>query len=318
MTFPQSQPSAAVIPPQKLTPDDPCPCGGNRLVRECCLDSDGNLRVKVPSLIPPAPSTGYANRKCYLSLTSDCSTKISKEHYVSRSVLEAIGEDLEVGGLPWEARGTTVKYGIDSLVSNVLCVRHNSALSPLDSLAAQVFGTIKKVCDDLNHRSLSQRTTWHLVSGEALELWCLKTLCGLFFSTVASREGVSLSRAYSLDVRGFVEAIRLRSLRPECGLYGRLVAGEFKGGVSWAPLSVDHATKVIGIRIRMCVAEFEVFLDPFNVNFSAVQKEAVFRPWNLVFSDGNRRHVVVLSWPDKPEGDKRRINYQIRPTLPAA
>ncbi len=222
-----------------------------------------------------------------------------------------------VGGLPWEPRGTTVKYRKETLVSNVLCVRHNSALSPLDFLAAQVFRTIKNVCNDLNHKSLSKRTTWHLVSGVALELWCLKTLCGLFFSKVASKEGASLRKAYSLDVAGFANAIGSRSFRSDCGLYGRLVTGEFKSGVSWTPLSVDHATRVIGIRIRMCAAEFEVFLDPFNVNFDTVRKEANFRPWNLVFSDGRRRHVVVFSWPDKPEGDRRRINYRIRPTLPA-
>jgi hypothetical protein len=64
----------------------------------------------------------------------------------------------------------------------------------------------------------------------------------------------------------------------------------------------------------MCAAEFEVFLDPFNVNFDAVRTEATFRPWNLIFSDGKRMHVVVLSWPDKPQ-EGRTINYGIRPTL---
>jgi hypothetical protein len=172
------------------------------------------------------------------------------------------------------------------------------------------------VCDDLNHRSLSKKTSWHLVSGEALELWCLKTLCGLFFSKVASKAGANLRKTYSMDVANFANAINSRTLRPNCGLYGRIVPGEFKSGVSCAPLSVDHASRVIGIRIRMCAAQFEVFLDPFNVNFDAVRKEANFRPWNLIFSDGRRSHVVILSWPDKPEGDRRRINYRVRPTLP--
>jgi hypothetical protein len=247
----------------------------------------------------------------------DCSEKISREHYVSKAILEVLEGGIHVTGAPWQPRGTTVKYGINSLVSTVLCERHNSALSPLDYLATQVFKTIKNVCDDLNHRSLSRRTTWHLVSGEALELWCIKTLLGLFFSTVASKEGESLKHTYTVDVQSFAEAIRERKLRPGCGLYGRLVAGEFKRHLSWTPLSVDDAKRVIGIRMGMCAVEFEVFLDPFNVNLDAVRKEANFRPWNLIFSDGNRRHIVVLSWPDKPEGDGRRINYTIRPTLPA-
>jgi len=311
--------STELIPPLKLLASDPCPCGGNEAAQECCLDSDGVLRVKVPNLVPPPPLTGYAHPKCYLSHTFDCSTKISKEHYVSRSTLESIGDlEVEVGGLPWEAPGSTVKYGIDSLVSNILCARHNSALSPLDTLATRVFKTIKSVCDDLNHKHFSRKTTWHLVSGEALELWSLKTLCGLFFSKVAAKGGKSLKRTYSLDVEQFAETIKSRTLLPNCGLYGRLIAGTFHRHLSWAPLSVDNAAKVIGVRIGMYAAEFEVLLDPFNVNFDNVRKQAIFRPWNLVFNAGRRRHVIVLSWPDKPEGANRRVNYELQSVPPDA
>jgi hypothetical protein len=49
-----------------------------------------------------------------------------------------------------------------------------------------------------------------------LELWCIKTLLGLFFSAVASKEGESLKYTYSVDVQGFAEAIRLRRLPPDC------------------------------------------------------------------------------------------------------
>lgn len=305
------------IPQPNLAIGDPCPCCSNKPVQECCLDADGTLRVKVPSLVPPGPPTQYANPKCYLSQSLDCSKNISREHYVSKAILELMGGEIAVTGVPWQPPGTTVKYGINSLVSKILCDRHNSALSPLDSLAAQVFKTIKNVCDHLNHRSLSRRTAWHLASGEALELWCIKTLLGLFFSAVASKEGESLIYTYSVDVQGFAEALRLRRLPPDCGVYGRLVAGEYKGHLAWTPLFDDDAKRVIGIRLRMCAVEFEVFLDPLHVNFDAVRKEATFRPWNLIFSDGKRTHVVVLSWPDKPEGDRRHINYHIRPMLPA-
>ena len=304
-----------VIPPMRITVGAPCPCGSKKLVQDCCLDPDGQLRVKVPSLAPPGPSTGYAHPKCYLAHTDNCSGKISSEHYVSRAILELIGDELHVGGLPWEPRGTTVKYGINSLVSNILCVRHNSALSPLDTLAAQTFKTMRAVCGDLNHQSDASGTTWHFGSGEALELWCLKTLCGLFFSSVAAKDGNSLKRTYALDVRAFDEAILMRRLRPNCGLYARLVTGPYHGAASWTTLSVDLARRFIGLRFRMYATEFAVLLDPFNVNFDVVQRENIFRPWNMVFSDGKRMHVVVLSWPDKPHG-YRRIDYKIQPTLP--
>ena len=247
----------------------------------------------------------------------DCSEKISREHYISKAILELMEGGIEVSGLPWLPAGKTVTYGINSLVSNVLCERHNSALSPLDDLATRVFKTIRTVCDDLNHRSLSRRTKWHLVSGEALELWCIKTLLGLFFSTVASNQGESLIHKYTIDVHGFVEAIRTRHFLPGCGLYGRRSAGDYTGLLSWAPLSVERVARVIGVRMRMCAVEFEVFLDPVNVDFEEVLKEATFRPWNLIFTDGKRKHVIVLSWADKPEGHGRRIDYRVQPTLAA-
>lgn len=40
---------------------------------------------------------------------------------------------IEFGGLPWKKPGELVTYGINSLVSNILCKCHNEALSPLDT-----------------------------------------------------------------------------------------------------------------------------------------------------------------------------------------
>jgi len=314
---PQIQSPSRDIPRRRITPESPCPCGSQGPVRKCCADTDGQIRVKVPSLLPPGRATGYAHSKCYLSEARNCSSKISGEHFVSRAILESLGEEVQVGGIPWQARGTILKCGIDSLVSNILCTRHNSALSPLDALAARAFGVIRDVCDDLNHASDVTTTEWHLVSGEALELWCLKTLCGLFFSSVAAKDGTSLKRTHTIDVHAFEEALRLRRLPSNCGLYARLVTGEFKGPITWNPLTSNDASKVIGLRVRMHAVQFEVILDPSNVNFDVVHKENIFRPWNLVFGDGKRTHVVVMSWPDKPQGDRRRINYTMRPTLPS-
>ena len=193
------------------TPEKPCPCGSGVPFKDCCLDPDGVPRIKVPNLLPPGPLTNHSNEGCYLKSTRNCSERISKEHYVSRSILQQIGEPLRWTGLPWEKPGVEIKYGIGSLTSHILCDRHNSALSPLDRLAANAFRAIRTSSDELNIRSLSRRKKWFLVSGEALELWAFKVICGLFYASVAAQNKQSLNKAaYSLDVSRFERAVRLR------------------------------------------------------------------------------------------------------------
>jgi hypothetical protein len=120
-------------------PDEPCPCGTNLPLKDCCLGPGGVPRINVPNLVPTGPPTMHGNESCYLKDTLNCSTKISKEHYISRSILQQLGEPLRWTGLPWEKPGVEIKYGMDSLTSHILCDRHNSALSPLDQPASNAF-----------------------------------------------------------------------------------------------------------------------------------------------------------------------------------
>ena len=147
-------------PPWK--PNEPCPCGSGVESRLCCLWPDRRLRVKLPRLTPPEPATGYAHPRCYLNSTNDCSTKISGEHFISKNALEAMKGEIEFGGLPWKKPGETVTYGISSLASNILCQRHNSAWSPLDTAAGRTFRILQEICEDISpaNKSLSRKETW--------------------------------------------------------------------------------------------------------------------------------------------------------------
>jgi hypothetical protein len=122
-------------------------------------------------------------------------------------VLEAMGGQIEFCGLPFKNPGEVVTYGINSLVSNILCVRHNTALSPLDEAAGRIFRVIQEICLDLKKNSLSRKRKWFLVSGEAFELWGLKTLFGLFHAKVASNQGQSVVQTHTLDVNHFITAL---------------------------------------------------------------------------------------------------------------
>lgn len=119
-----------------LRTDSPCPCGSGKSIKRCHLAFDGRLRINKPRLHPPVPRTNFAHPKCYLNGTNDCSEEISREHYVSRAVLEQLGHGIKVTGAPWLAPGISLETTAESLTAKILCRRHNAALSPLDDVAS--------------------------------------------------------------------------------------------------------------------------------------------------------------------------------------
>ena len=171
-------------------PKEPCPCGSGTAFAACC-DCPGEMPLlKVAQLRPPQPLTGHAHPKCYMRSTNNCSTKISGEHYVSGTILAEFG-NLRTSGLPWFGPGET-RVGINSLTSNILCTRHNSALSPLDIEGKRMLAAIRDGINHVGRKSLSTRTLFRIVSGEAFELWGLKTLMGLLTANVARTEGAPI------------------------------------------------------------------------------------------------------------------------------
>jgi hypothetical protein len=99
--------------------EDFCPCESGKPLRDCCLGPDGVPRIRIPSLIPPGPNTGYRNDRCYLNVTGNCSPSISKEHYISRSILEELGP-LTFYGFPWDTLGNQITYGITNAPTGVM------------------------------------------------------------------------------------------------------------------------------------------------------------------------------------------------------
>jgi hypothetical protein len=262
------------------------------------------LRVRLPSLLPPPPITGYAHPRCYLRSTNDCSAKISGEHFISKNVLEAMQGEIEFGGLPWIESGTTVTYGLNSLVSNILCKRHNEALSPLDAEAGRIFRSLQDICLNLSPKakSLSRKGKWFLVSGQALELWCLKTLFGVFHAKLASRQGERLIDTHTLDPAPFLAALESHSLPPPCGLYLRAKQDGVISGidekVTAIPIGDEERKAIIGIRIGMLGFEFDVLMRPGEIDFPRLAKETVYHPWQLLFRNRLRQHMVAMTWAD--------------------
>ena len=62
------------------------------------------------------------------------------------------------------------------------------------------FSTLTDMLLDLSRETLSRRPIFHLVGGEALELWMLKVACGIYFS-VAAKDNVRIAERYSIDLK---------------------------------------------------------------------------------------------------------------------
>jgi hypothetical protein len=116
---------------------------------------------------------------CYAIHLGDCKGRMSKEHYISRSVLKIAGKIVQVSGFPWQKPDEPQEVGIHALTSKILCSHHNSQLSPLDETGKEFLSALKSIFDE----ALANENYAHedfSIDGNKLELWLLKILCGVF------------------------------------------------------------------------------------------------------------------------------------------
>lgn len=149
------------------------------------------------------PRGDHENRRCYARELRDCSAEISREHYISKSVLLAIGEIPEIAGLKFQKDNTLQSFGVGAMTAKVLCKHHNEALSPLDAEGARFFKALREVDQDLRDGT-SPTTTEITVDGAKLERWMLKLLAGLVYgglvtSTALRREAPWVRVLFGLE-----------------------------------------------------------------------------------------------------------------------
>jgi len=159
---------------------DLCLCGSGKVLENCCL----TLRVETK---PRGPKTGLSNPKCYARALADCCATISREHFISESVLELWNANglSTVIGIPTINHGAPTELYIQNLRPKVLCERHNNCLSGLDSLALKFFTFLLE---------RTPQSEFLLINGYEIERWFLKMLCGMGAAGfVANDSGVQLT-----------------------------------------------------------------------------------------------------------------------------
>jgi len=196
-------------------------------------------------------------------------------------------------GLPWLPNGTG-SFRVEVFASNILCSRHNLALSPLDSAALQLFQVLQKLRATSESAELEPRSTCELlVNGHDIERWCLKVLMGGLFSgnmrvPDASLKRVSPPRRYLeflFGDRAQVKPWGLFVLNPHESV---LSAGAY---VSITVLSAGPEPAGLLLQLNGLQLAFV----PKNVVFSHSDGR-VFRPSELHIMTPAGARIIALSW----------------------
>jgi len=282
-----------------LKPDEQCPCGGGKRYADCCLRFDGRPYKTPAARTPALPATSYSHPQCYMRSTQDCGRQISREHFVSASVLSHLGgANVRLSGVPWLAADETKDLPISALASNILCKRHNEAFAPLDTMAGKFFGVLNSIHQDvLTGRRLSRRGDWYLFSGEELELWLLKTAIGLFNSGTAAKDREKLASRQSINEACY-HVLQNGALRPPCGLYVEPIQlSNQTNQIQFQPASDKMKQRMVGLKVSYLSFAMSILFDQNATYGPDAANPKGYRPTYLMLRNAKRTHSVLLTWP---------------------
>ncbi len=218
---------------------------------------------------------------CFLEGYGQCAGKITGEHYISKTVLEAVGLNALTGGLPWQEPMTMQIIGINSLVSNILCEKHNSGLSKFDTEAGKFFRALDAA--DKRPHELPPIT---VIDGQLIERWFLKVMCGL-------TAGPGLNNRFIPSE--WKAVLSGESWPDDWGLYVPSPIGE---QVLAKELSIE--TKVHPETRAVLAAGFRLAGVSFNILFGRPDNPSAWglhRPRGLILQDGQQEARIEFIWP---------------------
>ena len=237
--------------------------------------------------------------KCWASCLGGCSDKISREHTITQAMF--LDKEIEVSGMPWCVEPK--KIGLANLTAKVLCVVHNSALSPLDQEAVKFAEALRESFRLLQVRHSLKPRRWtftkFLIDGPRMERWFLKTLINVAYHTDSPIEDNSLVEI----------AFGKKSFEPHAGLYGVYDPPEKRqlfDGISLNALTVRNrmvgATfSFLGFRLLLYLDEKGPRLPFMKIGTASGETseviEPTYHPVGISYTAGKGiSHAVVFRW----------------------
>lgn len=261
-----------------------CFCGSNKPISDCCFAQINT--------IPPAPKTGYSHPKCYARSLHDCSTKISREHFISSSILKLFPtKTLTISGTRWLQDGKSQEFTAKGLASNILCQRHNAALSGLDDIAQKFF---KVIFGRSKHQWVA------VIRGYEIERWMLKLLCGIGFSGNLMNNGIPLPPVEPHP--DFLRTLFYAQPIPEgFGLACILEEQDsiLSNRIMWRPL-IHELAGLMGCEFYFSFMRLVLFIQgPIEsiAYIKGTQNGLIYHPSVIVVKQGKEHREVHLGWP---------------------
>jgi hypothetical protein len=234
--------------------------------------------------------TGHAHSGCYATALGDCGSKLTREHYVSESLLNELNRDnnLRVAGFPWQTAGQEKVLRPNALASKILCKRHNDALSSLDAIALRLFHAFNE-----EGTSGSGRQLLFLFNGSDLERWILKVLCGLAHSGNLMRRGgtaVSIPNQWLEILFGYID------FPDGQGLYVCASPGHrFEGPHGLELRAILGGGGLSGLGLSVCGYELILSMSGFPSR-SFDGRTVVYRPLEFYTTGPAFEKSVVFTW----------------------
>lgn len=256
-------------------------------------------------------TNSFAHSHCYAAELGGCSTQISREHYVSDSILRLVSlgqPSVLVRNLKFQTPETLEPKGINNLVAKVLCSKHNSELSRFDDAGKSLFDGIDQIDSAAGKPEESPATI--LVNGDDLERWMLKTLCSGIFSGNIPVSGGSLKSIHPPKT-WLSNLFEDGHFPPGQGLYVR--AGT-PGAVFRTEPSVlktmvvsDANDVVIGFKVWMFSFEFVLVLTSLPSILPPMLEHTHHRPKGIVVHGSNKR--IQIEWRSSEVGDELEVQW---------
>lgn len=287
-------------------PYAPCPCGSGLKARFC--HRAGNRWARTPAVLKGGGGNARVEG-CYARSLGDCRGPLSREHWISSSILSQMEGGFTVDGLFFLPPGESRSLPAKNLVAKVLCEGHNNDLSPLDEAAAQFFAAVLR-CTELTACD-SRAPGYYLFAGEDIERWALKTMLALGASAVlGSKPGLRL--AVEDTSHGHEMLVRQLWGKPgsaSAGLFGLVGGGaRFSDRVSVVPLLEARPGRPFysfGLIVDLGGAVFALgtsaLPDPLRTHDMITGRDAeykaVLRPIRIVFKSASRDPSVIhIAW----------------------
>lgn len=231
-----------------------------------------------------------------MAATGACDTKVSGEHLISRSVLKILAEkQIELNGLPWQKPDKKKTLGFGSLTTNALCRRHNSQLSPIDTVGARLFEAIQKCGTTDTGLGLL-----FLLSGHDVERWMLRSLAIFGVSGNLAIDGAVIDQNFVDRLRIIALLEDVKQWKKPVGLYlTRGLGHQFwrRDNIQIAPVATAGGDEIMGITLDIQGLEFALLAADQDIAGTGLDK-ALDRPGALVFDMNGTRHRIQLSRED--------------------